>query len=168
VIELFTDGSFDKETQFGGWAFVAYDGDREIYCANGGSKGTSSNQFEVLAVLNAAAWARAELVNSPILIWTDSIYVMEGVRRWLPIWRNNGWKKLDPNPRHRRRASPDRETWQALNALLLEAPAIEFDWCKGHSGATGNEKADLLATMGRLSPAASASAPGDRRNTVSC
>lgn len=149
MIEIFTDGSFDKVRQCGGWAFVAYAGDREISQDSGGASGESNNTFEVLAVLQAVKWAKTELPTSPITIWTDSFYVMEGINRCLPIWRNNGWKRIDPNPRRRKRASQDSKVWQALDVELSKAPPIKFEWCKAHRGQAGNERADKLAGAGR-------------------
>lgn len=157
MIELFTDGSYDSKRQIGGWAFVAYLDEVEIDHKSGSDKGDTNNRFEVLAVLHAAQWAASREELTPVLVWTDSLYVMEGVRRSLPIWRNNGWKKIDRNPRNRRRPSPDRDVWKMLDRVLTENTQIAVDWCKAHEGLFGNERADLLAGASRLHHAASKS-----------
>ncbi len=151
MIEIYTDGSYDTRTRHGGWAFVVFEGGSEALNRSGLAIGHSSNSLEVLAVLQAALWARAKHPGEQINIWTDSFYVMEGVRRWLPIWRNNGWKKFDPNPRNRRRAAPDHIIWQSLDAELARTSLISIEWCKGHVGLTGNDRVDQLANVARAS-----------------
>jgi ribonuclease HI len=158
LIELFTDGSYDQNAQVGGWAYVAYRDGVEIHHHGESADGASNNRFEVLAVLSAATWVANLYPSSGAVIWTDSYYVMEGVRRLLPIWRNNGWRKIDPNPRHRRRPSPDRDIWQQLDCVLSNRPDIVIDWCKAHQGLVGNDRADCLAGVSRLSHAAVKSA----------
>lgn len=153
MIELFTDGSYDQKLHIGGWAYVAYHDGTEIFHQVGSAAGASSNHFELLAVLNAATFAASLNLSCHILIWTDSFRVMEGVRRLLPIWRNNDWRKIDPNLRHRRRALPDRDLWQSLDRILSKHPHIVVDWCKAHQGLDGNERADRLASKGRLAQA---------------
>jgi ribonuclease HI len=64
---------------------------------------------------------------------------------WRAIWRNNGWKRIDPNSRARRRNIPDAALWQRLDLLLDQNSNVTVKWCKGHSGIAGNEDADMLA-----------------------
>ncbi|SFB63055.1 ribonuclease HI [Rhizobium sp. NFR07] len=151
MIELFADGSFDPDLRVGSWAFVAYREGLEVFHQSGSSTGASNNHFEVLAVLKATEWAVSRRFSGPVLIWTDSHYVMKGVHRLLPIWRNNGWRKVDRNPRNRKRPSPDRAIWQVLDRLLGDCPSIVVDWCKAHNGLCGNDRADFLAGVGRVS-----------------
>lgn len=151
LIEVYTDGSFDVRKRSGGWAFVAFEGGQEFYRDSGGLSGETNNAFELLAVLRAAVWATSNHPAASIRIWTDSWHVMEGVHRWLPIWRNNGWKKVDPNPRHRRRSIPDAQSWIALNDVVVRGTDIRIEWCKSHSGVAEYDNADRLANVGRLS-----------------
>ncbi|ANL04653.1 MULTISPECIES: ribonuclease H family protein [Rhizobium] len=163
ALHAYTDGSFDAASRSGGWAFVVYDGGRQAYADCGKAVGTSNNMFEVLALLNAMAWIAAEAPARSVTLWTDAAHVIEGCRRWRSIWRTNGWKRITPNPHARRRAIPDMEIWQQLDALLERHPHVVVEWCKGHSGAGGNELADILARRSAVTqPAAlsrSASAP---------
>jgi ribonuclease HI len=145
ALHTYTDGSFDAANSSGGWAFVVYEGDRPLYAACGKEAGTSNNTFEVLAVLNAVAWIAAEVPARSVTLWTDAAHVIEGCRRWRAIWRTNGWKRITRNSHARRRSIPDMEIWRQLDGLLERHPQVVVEWCKGHSGAGGNELADILA-----------------------
>ncbi|MBB5574394.1 MULTISPECIES: ribonuclease H family protein [Rhizobium] len=145
ALHTYTDGSFDAASRSGGWAFVVYERDRQLYADYGNGIGTSNNTFEVLAVLNAMAWIAAEAPARSVTLWTDAVHVIEGCCRWRAIWRTNGWKRITPNPHARRRPINDMEIWQQLDRLLDQRPNVVVKWCKGHSGAGGNELADTLA-----------------------
>ncbi len=152
LIEIYTDGSFDHQKKSGGWAFVAYEGGREFHRDSGGLPGDTNNAFELIAVLRAAAWGTSSCLANSIRIWTDSWHVMEGFYRWLPIWRNNGWKKVDPNPRRRRRPVADIRHWQALDEVTGRGGNLRIEWCKAHSGDAANDSAHRLANACRISP----------------
>lgn len=145
VLEVFTDGSFDKEARSGGWAFVALEAGERIYVAQGAAAGHSNNGLELLAVMEAMSWIERSAEGRKVILWTDSAHVVEGCQRYRAIWRNNGWKRIDPNSRARRRAIPDSVLWQRLDALLNRHPNVSIAWCKGHSGNAANEHADMLA-----------------------
>lgn len=144
ALHIYTDGSFDAASRSGGWAFVVYERDRQLYAGCGTGIGTSNNTFEVLAVRNAMVWIAAEAPVRSVTLWTDSAHVIEGCRRWRTIWRTNGWKRITPNPHARRRPVNDAEVWQQLDRLLEQQPNVVVEWCKGHSEVAGNELADIL------------------------
>ncbi len=145
MLQIYTDGSFAAASRTGGWAFVVNEGDRRLHVAAGRVAGTSNNTFEVLAVLQAMFWAAAEAPDTSITIFTDSVHVIEGCRRWRNIWRTNGWKRITANPHARHRPIPDVEIWRQLDSLLERHSQVKVEWCKGHAGAAGNELADAIA-----------------------
>lgn len=142
---IFADGSFNPDTQSGGWAFVVYENGRQIHADSGAAAGPANNGFEVLAVLKALIWLATEAPDRKAVLQTDSRHVVEGCHRWRTIWRGNGWKRVNPNPRARRRQIPDADLWQGVDRLLLGNPGVVIEWCKGHSGVAGNDVADCLA-----------------------
>jgi ribonuclease HI len=145
MIQIYTDGSFDAASQSGGWAFVVFEGDRQLHAASGSHAGSSNNSFEVLAAVKAMSWIDVHSAGQGVTLWTDSNYVVEGCRRWRAIWKSNGWKRIDPNPHVRRRPIPEVALWQQLDALLEKNLLVEVQLCKGHSGNAGNDHADALA-----------------------
>jgi ribonuclease HI len=145
MFQVYADGSFDAGSGTGSWAFVAFEGDRTIHTATGSARGTSNNSIEVMAIVRAMTWIESETGGQACALWTDSVHVIEGCRRWRAIWRTNGWTGINPNPRSRRRVISDFALWQQLDALLNRNPQVSIEWCKGHSGVPGNDLADALA-----------------------
>ena len=150
-LHVFVDGCFEPGSRHGGWAFVAYRDGVEIASGFGGAKDTANNTMEVTAVLEAAIWVNRTAADAAAVIWSDSVYAVEGCNGWRPIWRNNGWKKSNPNGKARNRVISDAKIWKALDVQLTQNPMIGIAWCKGHSGTDGNERADALADQGRRS-----------------
>ncbi|TCR82279.1 ribonuclease HI [Rhizobium sp. BK376] len=145
ALQAFVDRSFDAGARSGGWAVVVLDGDRRLHVASGTGEGLSNNSFEVLAAIQALVWLDAAAKGRPVILRTDSFHVVEGCHRWRAIWRGNGWSRINPNPRARRRKIPDAILWRQLDALLTRNPVVAIEWCKGHSGVLGNESADAMA-----------------------
>lgn len=145
ALQVFTDGSFNAASLTGAWAFVVFEGDDQVHAERGTGQGSSNNAFEVLGVLNALSWLETSDAGRIATVWTDSRHVVEGVDHWRMIWRGNGWKRVNPNPRARRREIPDAVHWRALDALLDRNPHVTVRWCKAHAGNAGNEFADALA-----------------------
>ncbi|MEP7454715.1 ribonuclease H [Phyllobacterium sp. SB3] len=147
-LHIFADGCFDPVSRRGGWAFVVYRDGAEIASDFGGTANTSNNAMEAAALLRAIIWIDSNVAGENPVIWSDSFYAVMGCNDWLPIWKANGWKKIDPNPNARRRTITNMEIWKEIDTRLCRNPPIKILWCKGHAGITGNERADDLADHG--------------------
>jgi ribonuclease HI len=159
-LEVFSDGCYQPEDGTGGWAFVAYRQGVEIATEFGCVDRSSNNAMELTALLRAARWINANTAGTAALLWSDSVYAVNGCNHWRPIWKSRDWRKRGPDPRARSRSIADRELWIAIDEALSCNQAIQIAWCKGHSGIPGNEKSDALAELGRRSARANAA----RRN----
>ncbi|MBA8878297.1 ribonuclease H family protein [Phyllobacterium myrsinacearum] len=149
-LEIFVDGCFEPASRRGGWAFVAYRDGVEVGFDFGGEPDSSNNAMEAIAVLKAIVWIQANALKEQAIIWSDSIYAVTGCNNWLPVWKENGWKKIQANPNARRRTISNADVWKAIDLHLHRDNLINIVWCKGHSGIPGNERADELADRGRL------------------
>ncbi|WP_342585731.1 ribonuclease H [Agrobacterium bohemicum] len=145
TLQVFTDGSFDVKSGSGRWAFIVLEDDRLVHSACGNGMGHSNNTFEIIAVLEALRWLEGFAEKRVTTLWTDSWHVVEGASHWRNIWRNNGWRRINPNIRARPRKIPDTVLWQEMDGFLNRNPNVIVKWCKGHSGIAGNEHADALA-----------------------
>ncbi len=133
-VELFTDGACLGNPGPGGWAALLRCGTHESELV-GGAPDTTNNRMELMAAI-----AGLEALNRPcsVLLTTDSRYVMDGVRSWMPAWKRNGWRTAARKP------VKNIDLWQRLDAAL--APhQVEWRWVRGHSGHLENERVDALA-----------------------
>lgn len=144
-LEVFTDGSFDAGSSTGGWAYVVMHEGHRLHAARGADRGRSNNTFELMALFEALSWLDSAAAGRDVILWTDSAHVLEGCARWRAIWRNNGWRRIDPNPNARRRKLADASIWQRVDTLLQRNLNVTVAWCKAHSGIAGNDQADALA-----------------------
>ena len=64
------------------------------------SAGTAitSTRCEILAVNTALTIYNDKFRGIPCTIFTDSLFIVDSIYRYFPIWRNNGWKKTDGTP----------------------------------------------------------------------
>ena len=138
-VQLFSDGACSGNPGPGGWACILRHPktgtEKEL---SGGLAQTTNNQMELMAVICGLESLKRPTVVEVI---TDSTYVAEGSRSWLPGWKKNGWRRRD---RGRWVPIKNPELWQRLDALLAQH-RVRFTIVKGHSGHPENERCDELA-----------------------
>jgi len=133
-VEVFTDGACRGNPGPGGWgAVLRYQTTEKLL--KGGESHTTNNRMELTAAIKAL-----EALKYPCVIelYTDSVYVKNGITRWLNQWKKNGWKTSDKKP------VKNVELWEMLD-VLAKYHEITWHWVKGHSGHRENEMADKLA-----------------------
>jgi ribonuclease HI len=133
-LEIFTDGACSGNPGPGGWAAILRSGLREKEIS-GGEPATTNNRMEITAAIRAL-----QGLNRPsaVTLYTDSRYLMDGARLWLPRWKANGWKTADRKP------VKNDDLWRELDAAA-SPHSIEWHWVEGHSGHPENDRADALA-----------------------
>ena len=136
TVEVFTDGGCRGNPGPGGWGAVLRFGghEREL---KGSEENTTNNRMELLAAISAL-----EVMNEPcvVVLTTDSTYVKDGITRWIPNWRANGWKTAAKKP------VKNKDLWERLDAECLRHQ-VDWRWVKGHAGHPENERADGLANL---------------------
>ncbi len=136
-IVIYTDGACKGNPGPGGWGALLIAGEhrKELF---GGETLTTNNRMELMAVIQALAAIKKP---SNVVVYTDSVYVRQGMLSWLAQWIARGWRTADKKP------VKNADLWQQLQT---EASRHEVDWrwVKGHSGDPGNERADQLANAG--------------------
>lgn len=135
VLELFTDGACLGNPGPGGWGVVLrWRGhEKEL---SGGEAHTTNNRMELTAAIEGlAALKRPSVVR----LHTNSIYVRDGITRWLAGWKRNGWQTAARKP------VKNADLWRRLDEV--QAPhRIDWIWVRGHAGHPENERADALAS----------------------
>jgi len=137
VVEMWTDGACKGNPGLGGWgALIRWGGvEKELY---GGEVLTTNNRMELTAVIEGLGALKR---GCSVRLHVDSVYVMNGMQKWIHGWKRNGWRTSDKKP------VKNVELWQALDAQVARHD-ITWIWVKGHAGDPGNERADQLANRG--------------------
>ena len=133
-VEIFTDGACSGNPGPGGWGAILIHGKTEKDIS-GGELATTNNRMELMAAIMGL-----EALKRPckVRLWTDSVYVKDGVTKWIHGWKKNGWRTADKKP------VKNVELWQRLDAAA-SVHKVRWSWVKGHSGHAENERADELA-----------------------
>lgn len=134
---IYTDGACRGNPGPGGWgAILSYKGHvRELH---GGEPETTNNRMELTAAIKGL---EALNKNCKVEINTDSKYVLQGITEWMPNWKKRGWKTASNKP------VKNEDLWRRLDAAIT-GHDIQWLWVKGHSGDSGNDRADALANLG--------------------
>ena len=136
----YTDGACSGNPGPGGWGVVllALENGQELKRKelNGGAADTTNNQMELTAAIEAL---NALDRPSKLTLVTDSVYVKDGITKWIHGWKAKGWTKKG--------GLKNKELWQALDAAC-ERHDVKWEWIKGHAGHEHNERADQLAREG--------------------
>ncbi len=136
-VEIFTDGACSGNPGPGGWgAVLRWNGvEKEL---NGGERDTTNNRMEMMAAIQALeALKRASRVD----LYTDSVYLRDGITKWIHNWKAKGWKTAAKKP------VKNVDLWQRLETAMARHE-VEWHWVKGHAGHPENERADSLARDG--------------------
>jgi len=137
AVIIYTDGACRGNPGPGGWGVILnYKGKiKELY---GAEKLTTNNRMELMAAIQAL-----ESLTRPcsVKLNCDSSYVLKGITEWMPSWKKRGWKTAAKTP------VKNEDLWRRLD-MAISKHKVEWKWVKGHSGDTGNDRADALANLG--------------------
>jgi ribonuclease HI len=133
-VELYTDGACSGNPGPGGWGALLRFGavEKEL---SGSEAMSTNNRMELMAAISGL-----EALKKParVKLYTDSIYVRDGITKWLKGWKAKGWLTADKKP------VKNKELWQRLEAAA-HIHKIDWLWVKGHSGHPENDRVDQLA-----------------------
>jgi ribonuclease HI len=99
---------------------------------------TTNNRMALRSVIEAFT-ALSRRGNSYRVVFTsDSKYIVEGMKEWLPAWKARDWKKKN---------GPilNLELWKEADEIVSRHE-IHWRWVRGHNGQPQNEYANFLAT----------------------
>lgn len=134
VVEMFSDGACLGNPGPGGWAVILrWRGNEKAL--SGGEPATTNNRMELTAAIEGLAALKR---STAVRFYTDSLYLRDGITRWINGWKRNGWRTADKKP------VKNIDLWTRLDELIAQH-RIEWHWVRGHSGHPDNERADELA-----------------------
>lgn len=139
-VHLFTDGACSGNPGPGGWAFILrHPASAKEIERSGGERETTNNRMELTAVIEGL---RALTKRSRVDIYSDSQYVLNGLREWLDQWKARGWRTAA------KKAVKNEDLWRELDRLRVEH-RLDFHWIRGHNEHPENERCDALAVAAR-------------------
>ena len=140
-IKIYTDGACIGNPGPGGWAAIVLFKNikKELF---GGEKLTTNNRMELTAAIKALEYCAKEekkqLSLKNVKIFTDSVYVKDGITVWVNNWEKNNWKTAD------KKNVKNVDLWKKLKSLT-NSNQVEWYWIKSHSENPMNDLADELA-----------------------
>ena len=136
-VTIYTDGSAKGNPGKGGYGIVMISGSHRKEISQGYHL-TTNNRMELMAAIQAL-----ETLTKPcsVRLNSDSSYVLKGITDWMPNWKKRGWLTAAKTP------VKNEDLWRRLDAVIAKHK-VEWKWVKGHSGDTGNDRADSLANLG--------------------
>lgn len=144
MLTIYTDGASRGNPGLGGWGAVILVDGYAMEIA-GGVKKATNNQMELQAVLAVLSDSGAKAHKGPIVVYSDSTYVVNGLNSWIYGWEKKGWITTAKTP------VENKDIWVKLLVLLKEyGKRLSIEKVKGHAGDLYNERCDELAVNAAL------------------
>ena len=121
MIEIYKDGSSERNPGRGGWAAVLIENGKQRILS-GGQSGTTNNRMEITAVIQGL---EAVPLRSNITVYSDSEYVIKTM--------THNWKR-----------NANTDLWDQLD-VAVATRNVEWRFVKAHAGNPLNELADQAA-----------------------
>lgn len=144
---IYSDGACRGNPGPGSFATIIYSLEKnelnEVYKGSGVQVLTTNNKMEMTGVLEGLKYllnnySLSIFKETPVYVYSDSKYVIEGMNSWILGWKKKDWKKSDGK-------TPENVLiWQELDELKSQIQNISFHWVKGHDGHIQNEMCDKL------------------------
>ncbi len=146
---IFADGACRGNPGPGAWATIIQNHKADILLKSSGvDVPTTNNKMELEGVIRGLKgiiekWIEDGVSDrtSPVFVYSDSKYVVEGMEKWVSGWKLRGWKKAD------NKEPENLSMWKELDDLRNHFENISFIWVKGHAGHPQNELCDQMANF---------------------
>lgn len=142
---IYTDGAARGNPGPAGWGTAIMMGDKVVELG-GRSDHATNNQMELMAAIEGLKYlpkfckkVGVKLNEIQVEIFADSKYVIHGATVWIHGWLKSNWINSAKKP------VMNRELWEQLHELTQEFKPT-WQYVKGHSGDTWNDRVDEIAT----------------------
>lgn len=141
---IYTDGASRGNPGPGGWGGVVLVDDMAMELS-GSSKKATNNQMELEAVISTLSDSGAMAHKGPVIVYSDSAYVVNGLSSWVYGWEKKGWITSTKTP------VENKAMWEKALVLLKHyGSRLEIAKVSGHAGNLYNERCDELAVAAAL------------------
>ena len=136
---LFCDGACSGNPGPGGWGALLVDPLQNVTELGGALSPTTNNQMELLATIEGLALIPVD--DASIEVYTDSVYVINGITKWIFGWLKKGWKTSTGE------AVANQPLWEKLHQQVKRVgpKRVKWHYVPGHTGVAGNERVDEIA-----------------------
>uniref|UniRef100_A0A3P8V345 Ribonuclease H1 n=1 Tax=Cynoglossus semilaevis TaxID=244447 RepID=A0A3P8V345_CYNSE len=107
--------------------------------------GRQTNQRAELQAAYTALKQARQMQLKKLVLYTDSMFTINGVTKWVKNWKVNGWKLKSGGD------VVNKDQFVKLERLNSELQVV-WMYVPGHAGYTGNEEADRLSKEGAVKP----------------
>ena len=127
-VEIHTDGACSGNPGPGGWgAILEWKGKRREL--SGGEPLTTNNRMELLAAIAALETLARPM---PVILFTDSQYLRQGITEWIAGWRARGWRTADQKP------VENQSPWERLGMACCHA--VQVISSRPHAGRSSSAR----------------------------
>ena len=136
---IYTDGACSPNPGPGGWGAVIIKDGSVLAELSGSEEHSTNNRMELSAAVEVL-----KSIKEPakIDLYTDSVYLKNGITDWINTWQLNEWRTAD------RKEVKNSDLWRQL-LDQIEHHQVQFHWIKGHAANPYNTRADELAVAAR-------------------
>ncbi|XP_042359993.1 ribonuclease H1 [Plectropomus leopardus] len=142
AVVVYTDGCCSANGQKGAKAGIGvyWGHDHPLNVAERLQGRQTNQRAEILAACRALEQAKEKNIKK-LVLYTDSMFTINGVNNWVKKWKLNGWQLKSGG------AVINKDEFMKLDKLNAE---LEVVWMHipGHAGYKGNEEADKLSREG--------------------
>ncbi len=132
---IYTDGACSGNPGKGGWGLIILR-DEKVLEYFGFNNNTTNNRMEMTAIIQGLSKCKKD---EDIILYSDSKYVLSGIKDWMLNWKQNGWKTVKNKP------IKNKDLWLLIDECIQNKDNVKFKHVKAHNGDLYNERADYLA-----------------------
>lgn len=137
---MYTDGSYFKDGDAGGWATYIEIGDK-ITTLSGSQLQTTNNRMEITAVIEGL---KVLTIPCRVVVYSDSQYVVNSIAKgWLKRWAKQGWVTSSWKGNQ---TTPVKNSDLFKELLeLIKIHTVQMVWVKAHATDERNNRVDEMA-----------------------
>ncbi len=137
-VSIYCDGACLGNPGSGGWAallMASSSGKMHEKLLIGAEKDSTNNRMELRAAIEGLVALKK---SSQVSLYSDSKYVVTGMKQWIFAWRNKNFKTAN------NKLVKNQVLWLELDKAAQKHD-VSWHWVKGHSGHPQNERVDEAA-----------------------
>lgn len=145
---IWTDGASvgnGQNDSLTGWGVFFAEGDSRNMCGRLEGPVQTNQRAELTAGIQTLEYCVSQNRSTFYKIWTDSMYLIDGIVGKAKLWARYAWRKADG------KEVANQDLWMKILVLVEKIEGrLGISHVRGHSGDKGNDGADKLAVEGAL------------------